>query len=73
MNSLPEAHPVVFEDFVNGNHAVSRSKQAFAQDWKDMALEQSINPDSKRKGDIIGISRKPVALEHKRTAITTAL
>ena len=79
MNSLPEMHPVVFEEFMNGNHAVSRSKQAFAQVWTDMALEQSVNLDSKRKGGIIGISRKPGALErwfltsHERTAITTAL
>ena len=26
MNSLPEAHTVVYEEFTNGNHAVSRSK-----------------------------------------------
>ena len=45
-----------------------------------MALEQSINLDSKSKGGIIGIiSKKPGALErwflmsHERTAITTAL
>ena len=49
MNSLPERHPVVFEEIINGNHAVSRSKQAFAKVWTDMALEQSINLDSKRK------------------------
>ena len=63
MNSLPEAHPVVFEDFMNSNHAVSRSEQAFAQVWTDMALEQSIYLD--RKSGIIGISRKPVALERR--------
>ena len=79
MSSLSETHPEVYEEFMNGNHAVSRSKQAFAQVWTDMALEQSISLDSKRKGGIIGISRKPGALErwfltsHERTAITTAL
>ena len=79
MNSLPEMHPVVYEEFMNGNHAVSRFKQAFAQVWTDMALELSINLDSKSKGGIIGISKKPCALErwfltsHERTAITTAL
>ena len=78
MNSLPETHPVVYEEF-NGNHAVSRSKQAFAQVWTDMALEQSINLDSKSNGGIIGISKKPCALKrwfltsHEHTAITTAL
>ena len=79
MNSLPETHPIVYEEFMNGNHAVSRSKQAFAQVWTELALEQSINLDSKSKGGVIGISKKPGALErwfltsHERTAITTAL
>ena len=42
-------------------------------------MEQSINLDSKSKGGIIGLSKKPGALErwfltsHERTAITTAL
>ena len=39
MNSLPKAHPVVFEEFVYDNHAVSRSKQAFAQALTDMTIE----------------------------------
>ena len=60
--ALPEAHPVVLEEFMNGNHAVSRSKQAFAQALTDMTIVQSINIDSKRKGGIMGISRKPGAL-----------
>jgi hypothetical protein len=44
-----------------------------------MALEQSINADSKSKGGIVGISQSPVALErwflsvHERTSVTTAL
>ena len=44
-----------------------------------MALEQSINRDSKSKGGIIGISQNPNAVDrwfltsHERAAITTAL
>ena len=43
-----------------------------------MALEQSVNLDSKTKGGIVGISKKPGALErwfltaHERAAVTTA-
>ena len=79
MNQLLETHPVIHKEFVNGNHAVSRSSQPFAQVWTDMALEQSINLDSKTKGGIIGISQKPGALErwfltsHERAVITTAM
>ena len=78
MNSLPETHPM-YEEFMNSNHVVSRSKQAFVQVWTDMAQEQCINLDSKSKGGIIGISKKPGVLErlflmsYERTAISTAL
>ena len=82
MNQLETDHPqTYYQEFVNGNHAVSRSKQPFAQVWTNMALEQSINVDSKAQGGIIGITKSPAALEtctwfltcHERTSITTAL
>ncbi|MCG8044917.1 MAG: hypothetical protein N0E48_04465, partial [Candidatus Thiodiazotropha endolucinida] len=47
--------------------------------WTDMALEQSVNLDSKSKGGIIGISQKAETLErwfitcHERAAITSAI
>ena len=79
MNQLSETHPAVHEEFMLGNHFVSRSTQPFAQVWTDMALEQSINLDSKTTGGIIGIIQRPGALErwfltcHERAAITTAM
>lgn len=72
-------HPEVHEEFVNGNHAVSRSTKRFVQVWTDMALEQPINADSKSRGTIIGISQNPGALDqwfltsHERASVTTAL
>lgn len=78
MNQLEEQHPAVHNEFVDGNHAIARSYQPFSQVWTDMALEQSINLDSKSKGGIIGISQKESALErwfltcHERSSITTA-
>ena len=78
MRKLPDTHPKVHEEFMNGNHSVSRSGQSFSQVWTDMALEQSVNLDSKKHGGIIGITLKPDALErwfltsHERAAITTA-
>lgn len=79
MNQLEADHPQTYQEFVNGNHAVSHLKQPFAQVWMDMALEQSINADSKAQGGIIGITKSPAALErwfltsHERALITTAL
>ena len=58
-----------------GNHSVIRSKQPFSQVWTDMALEQSINLDSKSKGGIVGISTREDAVErwfitsHERAAL----
>jgi len=79
MRQLATKHPQVHQEFVNGCHAVSRSGKPFAQMWTDMALEQTINADSKSKGGIIGISQNPGALDrwfltsHERASVTTAL
>ena len=79
MKQLVTKHPEVHQEFVNGSHAVSRSSKPFAQVWTDMALEQSINADSKSRGGIIGISQNPGALDrwfltsHERALVTTAL
>ena len=59
MRQLATKHPQVHQEFVNGYHAVSRSGKPFSQVWTDMALEQTINADSKSKGGIIGISHNP--------------
>ena len=78
MNQLAKTHHDVHHEFMSGNHAISRSTKPFVQVWTDMALEQSINLDSKTSGGIIGISKRPGALErwfltcHERAAITAA-
>ncbi|KAK3729726.1 hypothetical protein QZH41_002049 [Actinostola sp. cb2023] len=80
MNQLESKHPKVHQEFVDGNHSISRAGQPFSQVWTDMALEQSINADSKSKGGIVGISQSPAALVkkwfltiHERASVTTAL
>ena len=78
MMLLPTPAPEVHKEFENGNHPVIRSKQPFSQVWTDMALEQTINLDSKTRGGIICISLNHSALErcfltgHERIAVTTA-
>ncbi|KAI8487179.1 hypothetical protein Bbelb_349770 [Branchiostoma belcheri] len=79
MQMLPSCAPDVHQQFVDGNHAVCRSQQPFSQVWTDMALEQTINCDSKaRGGGIIGITQKESARDrwfvtsHERAAITSA-
>ena len=79
MQTLDAVHSTVKQEFLIGNHAVSRSQNSFSQVWTDMALEQSVNLDSKSKGGIVGITQKSEALErwfltcHERAAITSAI
>ena len=81
MRHLQEKALNVYNEFLRGNHTVSRSmSQSFNQVWADMASEQTINLDTKTKGGIqlIGIMQKPSAFQkwfltvHERIATTTA-
>ena len=78
MGQLPITAPEVHEEFCKSSYAVNRSTNPFSQVWTEVALEQSINLDSKSSGGITGITQKPDALaqwfltSHKRAAITTA-
>ena len=58
MHLLEDTAPEVHQEFMHGNHAVSRSCQLFSQIWTDMALEQTVNHDTGTKGGIAGISQK---------------
>jgi len=79
MQSLECKHSTVYKELMSGNHVVCRSSNPFSQVSTDMALEQSLNADSKSKGGIVGISQRPAALQrwfltcHERAAITSSL
>ena len=79
MNDLRTKHPSAYEELSRGEFAVQRcAGSAFAQVPVDQAIEQSINPDSKVKGGVIGFSLKPSAVQrwvvtaHERAAIAQA-
>ena len=63
MQQLELTQPDVYNEFAAGNHTISRSGQPFSQVSTDMALEQSINAESKSRGEVIGISQSPSAFE----------
>ena len=63
MQQLKARYPRVCQEFVEGNHSISHSGQPLSQVSVDMALEQSINGDSKSVVGVIGISLTPRALE----------
>ena len=64
------------QEFIAENHSVSGSNQPFVQVWPDMALEQSIDLETKTKGGTVGMSRKEDAVDrwfltiHERAAMT---
>ena len=63
MQQLELTHADVYNEFAAGNRTISHSGQPFLQVSTDIALEQSINADSKSSGGVIGISQIPSALE----------
>ena len=79
MTEPSSKHPPVFMEFMDGNHSFSHKNHPFSKVSTDMALEQSINRDSKSKGGVIGMSQNPQAVErwfltsHERAGTTTAL
>lgn len=62
MKSLCHTAKEVNDEFMNGNHPVKRAVGKFNQVWTDLALEQSVNKDSKVKGGIIGYTQQESAV-----------
>ena len=53
----------VYDEFMNGNHSVKRATGSFNQVWTDLALEQTVNKDSKVKGGILGFTQHKYAVD----------
>ena len=63
MATLAEQFPDVYHAFTVGkSHTVSRTGQDFSAVWTDMALEQTINYDSKTKGWLLRTPKCIIAL-----------
>ena len=58
MKSLPITAGNVYNEFINGSHPIKRAAGTFNQVWTDLALEQSVNRDSKVKGGIVGFTQQ---------------
>ena len=65
MKLLSSSAPLIEEEFLNGNHKVCRSTGGtFNRICTDLALEQSVNRDTKTHGGIVSFSMNPSALVH---------
>ena len=57
--NLSEKHPMIYEEFINGNFSVQRTKGKFNMLPPDQVIEQTINKEQKGPGGIIGFSTSP--------------
>ena len=79
MRLLSTLAPEVHQEFEKGNHSISRLEQPFSQVWANMALEETVNLDSKTRERIVDISKNPAALDrwflssHERSEVTAAI
>lgn len=52
MMELPEEHPWLYQQFINGNHAIRRSKRFWAGLWSDLVIEQTMMRSIKSNGGL---------------------
>ena len=52
MNKLPETHPYLYNEFVNGNHTAQRTKWNWTGIWTDLAIEQTMMRSIKSRGGL---------------------
>ena len=58
IQALTYTAPEVYQSFLKGDFVVARSQGRFSQVSVDLALEQTLNKDTKTSGGIIGFSQQ---------------
>ena len=54
MQEMKKDHPIIFEQFMLGNHTVRRIEKKWAGIWTDMSIEQILMKSLKGRGGVIG-------------------
>lgn len=54
MEMLEQEHPIVYEQFLLGNHCVRRSERNWTGIWTDLSIEQILMKSLKGRGGVIG-------------------
>ena len=54
MRKLPETHPLLHAQFINGHHTVQKTSQNGIDIWTDLAIEQTLMCSMKSRGGLIG-------------------
>ena len=61
--NLRESHPIIYQEFQNGQFAVKRTHSTFNMLPPDQVIEQTINKEQKGAGGIIGVSTSVGAVQ----------
>ena len=64
MNKLPETHPCLYNEFVNGNHTAQRTKWNWTGIWTDLAIEQTMMRSIKSRGGLTGDRGMAESIRH---------
>ena len=54
MRKLPEIHPWLYAQFINGHHTVQRKNKNWSSIWTDLATEQTLMRSIKSRGGLTG-------------------
>ena len=54
MEEIQKQHPLLFEQFLLGNHTAKRSEKKWAGIWTDLSIEQILMKSLKGRGGVIG-------------------
>ena len=72
MKLLSNSTPLIWEEFLNGEHTVCRSTGGtFNRIWTDLAEERSVNRDTKTHGGIVCFSMNLSALNYTLVSNST--
>ena len=54
MKKLPQTHPWLYNEFINGYHTVQRTQRNWTGIWTDLAIEQTMMRSIKSRGGLTG-------------------
>ena len=54
MRKLPETHPWLYAQFINGHHTVQRTNKNWSSIWTDLAIKQTLMLSIKSMGGLTG-------------------
>ena len=73
MRKLPETHPWLYQQFMDGNHTVQRTERNWTGIWTDLAIEQTMMRSIKSRGGLTGGRGMTESVRHIWTLSLSAM